>query len=376
MYKAYKFRLYLNKEQEIIVCKTFGCTRFIYNYFLNKIKENKKYIKTYDMCKEIKELVIIYPWLKEVDSCALRNAVFNLEDSFKNYYSKRSKYPNFKNRNSKQRYRTSFIESEYKGHKYENIKVDLKRRIITLPKLKEVKIRGYRNIKEIKGKIVNATIEKELTGKYYVSVIYKQEETITSKRKAESIVGIDVGIKTLITLSDGTKYDNKKIINKYEKRIKKLQRKISRQEKNSKKYIDTKQRLAVLHNKIKNGRRYYIIKVTNEITKKYDIIVSEKLKISKMLKNAKISKSLSDASINKIFERIRWKANVLGKYYYQIDTYYPSSKTCSHCGNETEITNNLNIRKWECIKCHMINDRDINASINIMFEGLKMHYIR
>ena len=212
MYKAYKFRLYPNNNQEILINKTFGCSRFIYNYFLGICKENNKYIKVFDMCKEIKTLVETYPWLKEVDSCALRCAVFNLEDSFKNFFSKRSGYPVFKSKFNKQSFRTNSIKSIYKGKKYNNIKVDLKNKTIILPKLGVIRIRGYRNLNNIEGKIINATIEKETTGKYYVSVIYEIGEIKNKEVTATSIVGIDLGIKTLITLSDGKKYEIDKSI--------------------------------------------------------------------------------------------------------------------------------------------------------------------
>ena len=157
MYKAYKFRLYPNDNQKELIHKTFGCTRFVYNHFLNKCKENG-YIKAYDMCKELKCLLEEYPFLKEVDSCSLRNSIFNLEDSYKNFFNKRSNYPNFKSRYSKQSYRTTCIRSTYKGKSYNNIEVDLKNRSIKLPKLGLVNTRGYRNLSSIAGKIINATI--------------------------------------------------------------------------------------------------------------------------------------------------------------------------------------------------------------------------
>lgn len=374
MYKAYKFRLYPNKEQETLINKTFGCSRFIYNYFLSICKENNKYIKAFDMCKEIKILVETYSWLKEVDSCALRCAAFNLEDSFKNFFTKRNRYPVFKSRFSKQRYRTNSIKSVYKGHEYNNIKVDLKSKLITLPKLGEIKIRGYRNLNYIDGKIINATIERETTGKYYVSVIYEVKEITTEEVNASSIVGIDLGIKSLVTLSDGRKYEIDKRIKEKEKRIKRIQKKLSRQIRGSNKYNITRKRLAILHKKIQNTRKHNIINITNEIVSSYDVVVSEKLNVKEMMQNHRLASQVSDASFNKICGMLEWKCKILGKYYYQVDTYYPSSKTCTHCGNKTDITNNLNIRKWECPKCHNENDRDINASLNIMFEGLKIHY--
>jgi len=373
MYKAYKFRLYPNNKQTELIHKTFGCVRFVYNYFLNECRENG-YQKAFDMCKKLKELVIEYPFLKDVDSCSLRNSIFNLEDSYKNFFSKRSNYPKFKNKFNKQSYRTTCIRSSYKGNGYSNIEIDLINKKIKLPKLGLVDIKGYRNLKSINGRIINATIERENTNKYYVSVIVEEKEVINEKVNPANIVGIDLGIKDLVVTSDGEKYSNPKEIMKHEKRLKRLQRKLSRQVKGSNNYYKTKLRIARIHSKIKNSRKHNIINIVNKLVKEHDIIVSERLNVQNMSSNHKLAKYILDASFNKICNLLKWKVKVLGKYYYQVDTYYPSSKICSHCNNKTDITNNLNIRKWECVVCGNTNDRDINASINIMFEGLKIHH--
>lgn len=373
MYKTYKFRMYLTDSQKILVHKTFGCGRFVYNHFLNKCKENG-YQKAYDMCKELKELVVEYPFLKEVDSCSLRNSIFNLEDGYKNFFSKRSGYPVFKNKFSKQSYRTTCIKSSYKGNNYSNIEVDLKNRKIKLPKLGIVSIRGYRNLDSINGNIINATIERDTTNKYYVSVVVEETEFIREKVKPTSIVGIDLGIKDLVITSDGEKYSNQKEILKREKQLKRIQKKLSRQVKGGNNYNKTKIRLARIHSKIKNSRKHNMITIVNKIVKEHDIIVSEKLNVKGISSNHHLAKAVLDASFNKICELLKWKTKLQGKYYYQVDTFYPSSKMCSHCGSKTEVTNNLSIRSWECTNCGNKNDRDINASINIMFEGLRIHY--
>ena len=173
MYKAYRFRLYPNDSQRILIHKTFGCARFVYNYFLDKCKK-VGYIKAYDMCKELKDLYEEYPFLKEVDSCSLRCSIFNLEDSYKNFFAKRSGYPCFKNKFCKQSYRTNCIRSTYKGTNYSNIAIFKKDNQIKLPKLGLVNIKGYRKLDSINGRIINATIERECTGKYYVSVIVEE----------------------------------------------------------------------------------------------------------------------------------------------------------------------------------------------------------
>ncbi len=375
MYKAYKFRMYPTKEQEIRISKTFGCYRFIYNYFLDKCKKSS-FKKAYDMIKELPKLNKEYPWLKEVDSCSIRCAIFNLEDAYKNFFAKRSNYPIFKSRYNKQSYRTNCIRSNYKGKEYSNIQINLKEKTIKLPKLGFIKIRGYRNLESINGKIVNATVSKETTGKYYVSVIAEELEIKAAKVKPRSIVGIDLGIKDLVVTSSGEKYKNPKEINKKEKRLKRLQRKLARQIKGSKNYGKTKERLARLHEKIRNARKHNIITIVNKLVEENDIIVSEKLQVKNMSKNHNLAKSIIDASFHKICELLKWKTKIKGKYYYQVDMYYPSSKICNHCGEKTEITKDLKIRNWECVNCGSMNDRDINASMNIMYEGLKLHYQR
>lgn len=373
MYKAYKFRLYPDSYQKQLLSKTFGCVRLIYNYFLDKCMKNG-FIKAFDMCTEIKELYVEYPFLKEVDSCSLRCAVFNLEDAFKNCFSKRSNYPRFKSKYNKQSYRTTCIRSTYKNREYSNIELDLVNKKVKLPKLGLVNIRGYRNLKEISGRIINATIEKETTNKYYVSIVVEEKEFISSKVIPQSIVGIDLGIKDLVVTSDGEKYNNPKEVLKREKRLKRLQRKLSRQIKGSNNYCKNKKRIARIHSKIKNSRKHNIINIVNILVKEHDIVVSEKLKVQEMTQNHNLAKNILDASFNKICQILKWKCSMLGKYYYQVDTYFPSSKKCSHCDNTTSKTNDLNIRNWICEECGCENDRDINASINIMFEGLKIHY--
>ena len=231
IYRAYKFRLYPNEEQRILIHKTFGCSRFVYNYYLNYQKE-KGVQKAFNLCKDLKELEKNHEYFKEVDSCALRCSIFDLEDGFNNFFAKRSGYPNFKSKFAKQSYRTSCIRSTYKGKEYSNIEVDLLTRFIKLPKLGKVKIRGYRNRERIEGKILSTTISKETTNKYYVSVLV-EEDLLVEKVTPTTIVGIDLGIKDLVVTSDGIKYGNEKVLMKYEKRLKRLQRKLSRQVKGS-----------------------------------------------------------------------------------------------------------------------------------------------
>ena len=210
MYKAYKFRIYPTDEQKIFINKTFGCSRYVYNYYLNKIK-NDGYTSSYDNIKDYTN-VLKYnsPFLQEIDSIVIRKSLFNLEDAFKKLFNKTGEYPKFKSKYNRNSYNTSLVTGIYKNKKYCNIELDLEKRQVKLPKLKWVKIKGYRNIKNINGAIKSATISKEASGKYYVSILFEMNEPI-EKVNPKNIVGIDLGIKKLLTLSDGITYDNNKL---------------------------------------------------------------------------------------------------------------------------------------------------------------------
>ena len=368
IYRAYKFRLYPTEEQRILIHKTFGCSRFVYNYYLNYQKENGVQ-KSFDLCKDLKELENEHEYLKEVDSCALRCSIFDLEDGFNNFFAKRSGYPNFKRKFARTSYRTNCIRSTYKGKVYSNIEVDLLTRFIKLPKLGKLKIRGYRNKERIEGKIVDAT------NKYYVSILV-EEDLLVEKVTPTTIVGIDLGLKDLVITSDGVKYANEKVLLKYEKRLKRLQRKLSRQVKGSKNYLKTKEKIARIYAKIKNCRKHYLNYIANEIVDEHDIIVTESLLVKDMFKDKRkvFNKSLSDACVSTFLSLIEWKCKIKGKFYYKINTYYPSSQICCHCGYKNSKLKDLSIREYDCPECRSHNDRDINASLNILFEGLKLHY--
>ena len=374
IYRAYKFRLYPTNEQKILINKTLGCKRFVYNYYLNYLKDNNS-INRFDLHKDLPKLKEENAFLKEVDSTVLCSAVDDLCKAFNDYYAKRKGYPKFKNRFSKQSYRTSCIRSTHKEKEYSNIEVDLLIRNIKLPKLGKVKIRGFRTKNKIEGKILNATISRESTGKYYVSVVVVKDALI-EKVTPTSIVGIDLGIKDLVVTSDGIKYSNEKVLMKYERRLKRLQRKLSRQVKGSKNYLKTKEKIAKIYAKIKNYRKHYLNDIANEIVNDHDIIVTENLLVKDMFKDKKkaFNKSLSDACVSTLRSLIEWKCKIKGKIYYKINTYYPSSQICSHCGYKNSKLKNLSIREYDCPKCGSHNDRDINASLNISLEGLKLHY--
>lgn len=298
MYIAYKFRLYPSAEQKVLINKNFGCARFVYNYYLTYIKEHKYLNANACINHYVKQLKQEYPFLVEADSILIRKTLFNLENAYKKYFDNQGSYPKYKSKYTKNSYNTSAIYRNYKDKQYCNIEVDLNARRVKLPKLGWLYIRGYRNTKEIKGKIINATISREPNGKYYVSVLYEVPSLNCNYVIPKSIVGLDLGIKKLITLSDSTTFDNNKYILKYEKRIKRLQRSLARKIKGSKNYYKCKNKLAILYSKLKNARNYYLHKITKQITDDYDIITTEKLQTKNMLQNKNLSKTIQDASFS------------------------------------------------------------------------------
>lgn len=369
--KAYKFRMYPNTSQQELINKTVGCTRFIYNKML-ETKLNNPSLSRFDLNKEIPKLYKEYPFLKEVDSTSLRCAVKDLSEGFNAYYARIGEQPRFKKKGSKNSYRTNFITSEYKGTIYENIKLDLIKRTIKLPKLKEVSIRGYRNLSNLPGRIINATIEK-VANKYYVSLCVEEEiEPIDNKEI--TAVGIDVGVHSLVVTSDGEEYGNPKYLTKYEKKLKGLSRSLSRKQRGSKNYYKAKMKLQEVYRKLGNARKKKIEEIISKITKDNDIIITEKLKVDEMIRNKEnpkhLRKGIINATFSTIIRNIEYKCEWLNKIFYQVDTYYPSSQICCVCENRNKEMKDLTKRQYECSKCGNTIGRDLNASINILIEGL------
>ena len=374
MYKAYKFRLYPNDTQKLLINKTFGCARYVYNYYLDKMQKEGYTCAYTNISDYVNNLKYNALFLQEIDSIVIRKSIFNLDDAYQKMYKENKGKPRFKSKYNKNSYNTNAIYSVYKNKEYCNIELDLINRQVKLPKLRWVKIKGYRNIKEIQGKIKSATISRETNGKYYVSILIECPET--GLVKPTYIVGIDLGIKKLVTLSNGISYDNNKYIQKYEKRIKRKQRELARKEKRSNNYYKCKKELAILYTKLRNSRKYYIHKITKEITDTYDIITVEKLHSKNMIMNGKknhLSKSINDACFNEIITQLLYKSRIKGKQFYQANEYYASSQVCSVCDNKDKIYKNLKEREYKCSKCGLEIDRDLNASINIMNEGIKMY---
>ena len=372
--KAYKFRIYPTEEQEIFFAKTFGCVRKVYNLMLNDRKKAYEEVKN-DTSKKMtfptpakykKE----FPFLKEVDSLALANAQLNLDKAYKNFFRDKSVgFPRFKSKkNPVQSYTTNnqngtvaLIDSKF----------------IKVPKLKSlVRIKLHR---QPKGMIKSATISRHASGKYYISLLCKEE--INELPKTNSAIGIDLGITDFAILSDGQKIDNNRFTSKMEKKLKREQRKLSKRAllaKNkgiplseAKNYQKQKRKVARLHEKVMNQRTDFLNKLSTEIIKNHDIICIEDLNVKGMLRNHKLARSISDVSWSSFVAKLQYKADWYGREIIKVDTWFPSSQICSECGHK-DGKKSLDIREWTCPICHTHHDRDINASINILTEGLRI----
>jgi putative transposase len=358
--KAFKYRFFPSDEQTAQLARTFGCARYVYNQaleFRSKSwqQENKSVgyhetaSKLTDWKKETEKA-----FLSEVSSVVLQQSLLNLDTAFTNFFEKRAQYPKFKSRRARQSARYATNAFTYRDGR------------ITLAKQSEpLDISWSRQLPE-DTKIVNLTVSRDTCGRYFVSILV--ETDVEPLKMAEAEAGIDVGIKTLATTSDGAKLENPRPLLRREKRLKKLQRRVSRKVKGSNNRKKAGLKVARLHARISDTRRDTLQKFTTRVIRENQAIYVEGLNVAGMVQNHNLAKHIADAAFGEIFRELEYKAKWYGRTYLPLDRYFPSSKLCSTCGHLLEELP-LSVRGWDCPACGVRHDRDINAAINIKKAG-------
>lgn len=365
MLKAYKYRLYPNKEQEEQIQKTFGCCRFVYNQTLSYRKdkyETEKESMNKTSCNNYVNQILKkkYEWLKEVDKFALTNAIYNMDFAYQKFYKEHAGYPKFKSKKNHKKSYTTNITGK-------NIEVSFDNNKIKLPKLKWIKAKIHRNFE---GRIKSATISQVPSGKYFVSILVETEHT--PLESTGCMIGIDLGIKDLLITSDGEKFDNIRTTKKYENRLAKEQRKLSHKIKGSKNWNKQRIKVARIHEKIHNTRIDNLHKVSHKLISENQVIVTEDLAVSNMVKNHHLSKAIQDCGWYELTRQLQYKSDWNNRQYIKIGRFTKSSQPCNVCGYININTKDLSVREWTCPECGTIHDRDINAAINILNEGLRL----
>jgi len=368
MEKAYKFRLYPTYAQEVMIRKTFGCVRYVYNYYLNK--RRTEYIDDgvsfgYKQCSADltclkKELL----WLREPDSIALQASLENLQAAYDNFFKARERgdknwgFPVFKKKSDNRRTYTT---------KNQNGTVKVLEKHIKLPKLGLVPCRVS---KRLEGRILNVTVSQTPGGKYYVSVCCTDVK-IPQYIKTGNAVGIDLGLSAIAVTSDGNEYSNHKHLSKSSKKLAREQRRLSRKTIGGSNYTKQRIKVAKVHERITAKRNDSVHKMTTELVKNNDMIVMEDLAVTNMIKNRRLSKAIADASWGEIKRQLEYKSMWHCRTFLQVGRFYPSSQLCG-CGYQNADVKDLKIRFWACTNCGAEHDRDVNASRNILREGIRL----
>jgi len=369
--KAHKVRLYPNEGQQIFFAKSFGCTRFIWNRMLSDKIDHYNEHKT-----ELKNTPAQYKkefdWLKEVDSLALANVQQNLRAAYNKFFKQGAGFPKFKKKGIKDSYTTN----NQKGT------VAVTNNTVKLPKIGHIKAKFPAMIN---GLIKSATVSKEPTGKYFVSLLV--ETIVEPLPKTYSNIGIDLGLTDFIVLSDGTRVANPKFLSKLQCKLAREQKILAKRREfaktanrklsDSRNYQKQKIKVAKVYERITNCRKDFLHKLSFNLIKNHDVIAIEDLNVKGMVKNKKLAKAISDSSWSAFTTMLAYKADWYGKTLVKIDRWYPSSKTCSGCAHVlTKAELPLQVRSWNCPSCLQKHDRDINASINILNEGLRLATIK
>ena len=357
IFRTYKFRLKPNSEQKILLAKHFGCARFVFNHFLAERQEEYKnegkssnYYTQQARLVELKKCE--YKWLKEVNSQTLQVALRNMDTAYQNFFKKKSGFPNFKSKKSKNSFSVPQHCSvdEYK---------------IYIPKFREGI--AYFKDRKVKGVVKSMTLSLTPSGKYFVSILTEQQyEPIA---KTGKVVGIDLGLKDFVITSDGEKYKNNRFLIKYQNKLSTAQKHLSRKHKGSNNFEKQRVKVARLYEKVSNARTDYLHKVSLDLVRNYDVICLEDLNIKGMMKNHRLARQISDVAWGGFVGMLTYKADWNDKEIVKIDRFYPSSKTCHNCGYVKKDLK-LSDRSWACPECGAILDRDVNAAMNILSAGL------
>ena len=376
MLRAIKVRLYPNKEQEQKINKTFGCYRFVYNHMLALKQEAYNKDKTnLGLCELSKYLLGTlrkdeqYAWLKEENSQVLQQAIRQMLSAYNTFFKQHKGFPKFKSK--KDRQSALFpINAISKCNTFET------RHISLTKQLKKIKFRCSDSylimLQKYNKNIKSATLSKSKSGKYFLSILVEMEDTELKKfEHTNKQVGIDLGVKDFVITSDGKVFENKHFLKKEEKKMKRLQRQLSRKVKGSNNREKQRVKIAKLYERMTNKKEAYIHFVVNELLSHYDSIFMEDLNVQGMLRNHNLAKAIQEVGFYKFNEILTNKALVNNKQVVSVDRFYPSSKTCSVCGYKKEDLK-LSDRSWVCPQCGTKHDRDINAAVNILLEGKRM----
>jgi putative transposase len=370
MQKAFQVTLIPNHNQEILINKSIGCARFVYNHFLalkQELYQTEQKTLNYNACSQ--RLTLLkkeVEWLQEVDKFALQNSLRNLETAYKNFFVDLKKvkskkgvgFPKFKKKHGcKQSYKTNLTNG--------NIQIIENR--LKLPKLGWVK---FHKSQEITGNLVNVTVTRTSSGKYIASILCETE--VEKYPQVAQNIGLDMGIKSYLVTSNGEVVNNPKYYRTQKRKLRKANKKLSRSVKGSNNRVKAKTKLARTYERITNLRDDFLHKLSTRLIKENSIICIEDLRVANMVKNHKLALSILDASWSKFTSMLEYKALWHDRLVQKVSTFYPSSQTCNHCGFINPLVKDLKLREWSCPGCSSYNLRDNNAALNILGEGLRL----